>query len=61
MQNRIFQSSAKFVHGKKQKTNIVHLYTYLVENIALILNSKAVFKKLFRLKLLVLKKYTTCT
>ena len=47
MQNRIFQYSAKFMHGKKQNANLVHLYKHLVETFALILNSKIVFKKLF--------------
>ena len=38
MQNRIFQSSAKFMHGKKQNINLVRLYIHLVETFALILN-----------------------
>ena len=61
MQNRIFQSSAKFMHGKNQKTNLVDLYIHLVETFALILNSKIVFKKLLWLKLSLLKKCTACT
>ena len=51
----IFQSSAKFVHGKYQKTNLVHLYINLVETFALILNSKFVFKYHLWLKLSILK------
>ena len=46
MQNPIFQNSANFMHGKNQKTNLAHLYINLVETVALILNSKIVFKKL---------------
>ena len=61
MQCRIFQSSAKFVHSKNQKTNLVHLYINLVETFALILNSTIVFKYLLWLKLSIRKKYTTCT
>ena len=49
MQNQIFQSSAKF----KNKSDT---FTYnLIEIIALIFNSKVVFKKLFWLKLFILK------
>ena len=55
MQNRIFQISAKSMHGKKRYTNMVHLYIQLVETFALILNSKIVFKKLLWLKLSILK------
>ena len=29
MENRIFQSSVKFMHGKKENTNLVHLYIQL--------------------------------
>ena len=50
MQYRISQSSAKFVHGKSQKRNLVHLYINLVETFALILNSKIVFNYPLRLK-----------
>ena len=39
-----FQSSAKFMHGKNQKTSLVHLHRNLVETFALILNSKIFFK-----------------
>ena len=46
MRNRISQSSAKFIHGKNKKEIMVHLYIYLVETFALILNSNIVFKKL---------------
>ena len=56
MQNRIFQSSAKLMHGRNQKTNLAHLYVHLVETFTLILNSKTVFNKLLGLKLLILKK-----
>ena len=55
MQNRIFQSSTKFVHGKNQKTKLLHLYLKLVETFAWVLNSKIVFKYLLWLKLLILK------
>ena len=61
MQCRIFQSSSRFVHSKNQKTNLVHLYLNLVENFALILNLKIVFKYPLWLKLSILKKYTPCT
>ena len=61
MQCRIFQSSAKFVHSKNQKTNLVHLYKDLVETFAVILNLKIIFKYLLWLKLSILKKYTTYT
>ena len=44
MQCWIFQSSAKFVHSKNQKTNLGHLYINLAETFALILNLKIVFK-----------------
>ena len=60
MQNLIFQSSAKYMHDKNKKTNLLHLYIHLVETFALILNSKVVFKKLLSLKFSILKKYTTC-
>ena len=49
MQNQIFQSFVKFMHGKKhQKTtaNLGHLCIQL-EIFALILKSKIVFKNLF--------------
>ena len=52
---RIFQSSAKFVHGKNRKTNQIHLYIYAEETFALILNSKIVFKYLLWLNLSILK------
>ena len=61
IQNRIFQSSATFIHDKKQNVNLVHLYLSLVESFALIFDSKIVFKKLFWLKLSILKKDSTCT
>ena len=40
---------------KKKKKKKVYLYIHFVENFALILNSKIVFKKFFRLKLSILK------
>ena len=40
---------------QNQKTNLIHLHIHLVETIALILLSKVVFKKLFWLKLFILK------
>ena len=50
MQNQIFRSSVKFMHGrkkkKKKKKNMVHLYIQL-ETFALILNSKIVFMNFF--------------
>ena len=49
MQNQIFQSSAKCIHSKK------YLSIHLVETFALILHSNIVFKKLFWLKLSILK------
>ena len=47
MQNRIFQSSSKFMHGKRQNRNLVYLYMHLVETFGLICNSKIIFKKAF--------------
>ena len=41
--------------NQKKKKNLIHLHIYLVETIALILLLKVVFKKLFWLKLLILK------
>ena len=43
------------VYAQNQKTNLIHLHIHLVETIALILLSKVVFKKLFWLKLFILK------
>ena len=57
MQYRIFQSSAKVVHGKNQKTNLVHLYINLVETFALIFNAKVPFM----VKVIDTQKYNTCT
>ena len=48
----------KFCKGyarQNQKANLIHLHIHLVETIALILLSKVVFKKLFCLKLFILK------
>ena len=41
--------------GQNQTINLIHLHIYLVETIALIFHSKVVFKKLFWLKLFILK------
>ena len=60
MQNRIFQSSAKFMR-KIKKTNLIHLHIHLVETTALILHSKVVFKRLVWLKLVYNEKDTTYT
>ena len=57
MQYRIFQSSAKVVHGKNQKINLVHLYINLVETFALIFNAKVPFM----VKVIDTQKYNTCT
>ena len=54
MQNRIFQSSAKFMR-KIKNINLIHLHIHLVETIALILRSEVAFKKLVWLKLVTLK------
>ena len=44
------------VYAQNQKTNLIHLHIHLVETIAFILLlSKLVFKKLFWLKLFILK------
>ena len=40
---------------QNQKANLIHLHINLVETIALIFHSKVVFKKLFWLKLFILK------
>ena len=50
-----FPKISKFIHGKKQNTNLVYLYIHLVETFALVLNSKIILKKLFLLKLSILK------
>ena len=55
MQNQIFQSSTKGYARQNQKTNLAHLPINFVEIIALILHSKVIFKKLFWLKLFILK------
>ena len=44
------------MHGKQQNTNLVNLYIHFVETLALILNSKIVFKKLFLPKVIDTKK-----
>ena len=43
------------VRQNPKKATLVHLYIYLVETFASILNSKIIFKKLFWLKLSILK------
>ena len=43
------------VRKNPKKATLVHLYIYLVETFASILNSKIIFKKLFWLKLSILK------
>ena len=43
------------MHGKTKKTNLIYLYIHLKKTLALILNLKVVFKKLFWLKLSILK------
>ena len=43
------------MHGKTKKTNLIYLYIHLKKTLALILHLKVVFKKLFWLKLSVLK------
>ena len=50
-----FQNFCKIYARQLQKTNLIHLHIYLVEAIALILHSKVVFKKIFWLKLFILK------
>ena len=51
-----FQNFCKLYFARQnQKTNLIHLHIHLVETIALILHSKVVFKKLFWLKLFILK------
>ena len=54
-ENSSFPKFCKVYPRKNQKTNLIHLHIHLVETIALILHSKVVFKKLFWLKLFVLK------
>ena len=44
MQCRVFESFAKFVHSKNQKTNLVPLYINLEETFPQILNLKIIFK-----------------
>ena len=50
-----FPKFCKVYAQQNQKTNLIHLHINLVETIALILLSKVVFKKLFWLKLFILK------
>ena len=50
-----FPKLCKIYARQNLKTNLLHLHINLVETIALIFLSKAVFKKLFWLKLFVLK------
>ena len=50
-----FPKFCKVYARQNQKTNQIHLHMHLVKTIALILLSKVVFKKLFWLKLFILK------
>ena len=50
-----FAKICKAYARQNQKTNLIHLHINLVETIALIFHSKVVFKKLFWLKLFILK------
>ena len=50
-----FLKSCKVYARQNQKTNLIDLYIHLVETFALILHSKIVFKKIFWLKLSILK------
>ena len=50
-----FSKFCKVYARQNQKTNLIHLHIYLAETIALILYSKVVSKKLFWLKLFILK------
>ena len=50
-----FPKFCKVYARQNQKTNLIHLHIYLPETIALILYSKVVSKKLFWLKLFILK------
>ena len=50
-----FPKFCKVYARQNQKTNLIHLHIHLVETTALILLSKVVFKKLFWLKLFILK------
>ena len=52
-----FSKLCKVYARQNQKANLIHL----VETFTLILHLKIVLKKLFWLKLYILKKYTTCT
>ena len=55
MQQSVRAKFQKVYARQNQKINLIHLHIHLVETIALILHSKVVFKKLFWLKLFVLK------
>ena len=44
-----------YARQNQKKTNLIHLHINLVETIASIFHSKVVFKKLFWLKLFILK------
>ena len=50
-----FPKFCKVYARQNQKKNLIHLHICLAETIALILYSKVVFKKLFWLKLFILK------
>ena len=48
-------SKFRKVYAWQNQTNLMHLYIHLVETFPLILHSKVAFKKLFCLKLSILK------
>ena len=50
-----FPKFCKVYAWQNQKTNLIHLHIHLVESMGLILHWKVVFKKLFLLKLFILK------
>ena len=60
MQNRIFQSSAKFMHGKIKKKFDTFTYMFSRNHC---FNSlfKSSFQEAFLVKVIYTKKYTTCT
>ena len=66
MQNLIFQSSAKFMHCKKDKTKKqkkksgIFIYTFR-RKFCLNFQFKNRFQEVFSIKVVDTKKYTTCT
>ena len=50
-----FTKFSKVYARQNQKKILVHLHVHFVETVALILHSKVVFKKIFWLKLFILK------